>query len=78
MFRESDETSPRYHETYSNKPNISLQQTLQSPAVDEMYTRNKYATINDKQPKPVPTTFDHYYDPQNPKADWLVYAISVL
>jgi hypothetical protein len=75
MFRDSDETRPKYHETYTNKP--STFQTLQSIPNDnipgnDMYARDKFATINDHQPQPIPTTYDHYYDPQNPKADWFV------
>lgn len=78
MFRNSDVTKPKYHETYTNKPNTHLH-AMQSQVgsdsddnvlVDDMYNREKYATTNDKLPAIIPTTYDHYYDPENPNADW--------
>lgn len=72
MFRNSDERGPKYHETYTNKPKSQTLPVNYSDAtvIDEMYNRDAYATINDKQPAPIPTSYEYCYDPQNPKADW--------
>ena len=78
MFRESDYRSPKMHESFINKTIPSTQLHAQQSKFDDSYQTKQSATINDPKPSLIPVTHDHYYDPENPNADWagLVKSIS--
>lgn len=74
MMRTGDIPSPRYHSTYSNKPlPLNQLQSQMAPfTAAELQDSNhkQQATVFDASPLPVPTTYDTYYDPNHPDADW--------
>lgn len=73
MFRASDYEPPVLHESYARKPMPSLQLHSQISKFDGESTPNSsrvQATTYDTVPRPVPATYDTFYDPNHPKADW--------
>ena len=58
------------HPSYVNKQKAPLQ-VLSQAARFENVRKNQFATVEDlKNTTAVPTTFDTYYDPSHPDADW--------
>lgn len=58
------------HPSYVNKQKAPLQ-VLSQAARFENVRKNQFATVEDlKSTTAVPTTFDTYYDPSHPDADW--------
>ena len=72
MFRESDEEQRRIHPSYKNKPVPYLQAQIQSSRFDEVPTsqRSQMSAIISQAPDTIPASFDTYYDPNHPMADW--------
>jgi hypothetical protein len=58
------------HSSFTNKQKAPLQ-VLSQAARFENNRKNQFATVEDlKNTTAVPTTFDTYYDPSHPDADW--------
>jgi len=58
------------HPSFINKPTAPLQLISQAARFENI-RKNQYATLEElKNTTPVPTTFDTYYDPSHPDADW--------
>ncbi len=81
MFRESDYENCKKHETCINRPLPTLQVKAQAAKFDDLsetgitsknylYSRKSYAAVHDEMPKPILASFNHYYDPNHPDADW--------
>jgi hypothetical protein len=79
MFRTEDVPAARFHSTYLNKP-VPINQ-LQSQAasftneeINEIngnrYGSKRQATVHDQKPVSIPVTYDTFYDPNHPDADW--------
>jgi hypothetical protein len=71
QYIEPGEFSDRsLHPSFTNKHKAPLQ-VLSQAARFENVRKNQFATIEDlKNTTAVPTTFDTYYDPSHPDADW--------
>ena len=70
MFRESDEKKINRHVTYTNKPVPQLQIQSQVGKFDDSAISARSAHDLNKNIPAVPTTWDNYYDPSHPDADW--------
>ena len=58
------------HPSFINKPTAPLQLISQTARFENI-RKNQFATVEElKNTTPVPTTFDTYYDPSHPDADW--------
>lgn len=72
MFRESDYHEKHLHPTYSSKPVPALQILSQGSKFEgSSQTNNVFEDKTNKQiPAAVPSSWDSYYDPNHPDADW--------
>jgi hypothetical protein len=66
-YREEEEAKRNMHSTYTNKPIPTLQLASQVSKFDNSEIRSARSDVT---PLPVPTTWDTYYDPNHPDADW--------
>jgi flagellar basal body rod protein FlgC len=66
-YREEEEGKRNMHATYTNKPIPTLQLASQVSKFDNGEIKSARSDIT---PLPVPTTWDTYYDPNHPDADW--------
>eukprot|EP01031_Cornospumella_fuschlensis_P030422 gene30422-36757_t len=70
------ETGHPKHPTYYNKPTPAMQLISQTSQFNDRtrssldYKDNKDAIVNPEYVPAVPTTWDSYYDPSHPDADW--------
>lgn len=71
MFRESDEKKVNLHQTYINKhvPNLQIQSQLGKFDDSAISARSTNNSLNTNIPA-VPTTWDTFYNPSDPNADW--------
>jgi len=68
MFRESDYAERRIHPSYTTKPVPVFQlhcQTSKFVEKDDSQLQPQNTVV-----EPVPTTWDTFYDPSHPDADW--------
>jgi hypothetical protein len=72
MFREADERERQLHPSYRNKPVSTMQFLSQNARLDDSATHDKIQNVEYQSniPAAVPTTFDTYFDPSHPDADW--------
>lgn len=72
MFRESDMPEKRMHHSFSDKPVPLMQKLGQNARFDGEFEleRNKIGYFKENVPEPIPVTWDTYFDPNNPDADW--------
>mmetsp|Transcript_18839 Transcript_18839/g.31533 ORF Transcript_18839/g.31533 Transcript_18839/m.31533 type:complete len:290 (-) Transcript_18839:55-924(-) len=72
MFREADRTDRALHASYYQRPVPDFQKITQAAHLDDRAAKEHRTekTIADSMPDAVPTTFDTFYDPDHPDADW--------
>lgn len=70
MFRESDFVERKIHPSYTSKPIPTFQFQCQSTKFVETQISPRQQTSTPLEVEPIPTTFDTFYDPSHPDADW--------
>lgn len=78
MFRESDYEPPKLHPSFANKPRPIFQEHQHLSSFDGQTIAKQSFTGKQEMPPEIPTTYDTFYDPSNPDADWTVILVYII